>query len=851
LLGSAAVPGYPLVLDTEGVVLLGSEQTVDWEEVMRWKGDWLAGCYYPSDVVRDGTWTMVANKYTCDRPAPQADGPPVWAVDPTPAWDTVSPVVTYLGTGTRFVFTQAGWLNSWRVWIPTVSANNKYTATFYDVTDPAHVVEQSTTITPSVTGWYEVTVAPLLIVPGTEVIIVLYAQNDAGKAPHTGPWDYTGQTTLDNDPGVGNFNRNNGSTKLRINSTDQNALDRDGELAEIHPGVEMNVNDGEWVVRVDAVTDMTGWWLFDVTTQSGGLSAGADGVKPIFWEIASPQSTDYVKSDLYWNTNQPSWATTNGVYTEEPIDVSGFIATTLRTYVDAPSVAAIEDNTGYGADLNFTPASVSEDWDVVAVSEGGGTSSTASNDPFFNGTFRETFDGRAVSDGVNVTMTLEQTGGGDLTMRFSDGEAVLDTSPALSVALTAGSNESPTANYVYVPVSTKVVTVSTSSFPVEEHIKISYLLIPSAAFVLAHGAYVDQNWNDHLAGTDGQGHLSHMAERSRRLGAQYFSGIAGNGADNYLTIAGTTVYFSSAAGVIYQMHKHTFPAADTGAGDIVLVKNWDGDPYHELTNLYDIVADSNGDTIGPNRWFNIVVWGVANKSGEYEPLMVNVPSGTYQSEAAAVADALGYDDFTIPREFDLDSSTGFLICRITVQKEVNTWEYGSTLDLRGSNPQTATGSGSAAGGLFAENVFRVYDLNNINTAMQFVVGGSITPNVIRLYTAPDKDGTLALLSDIASSAWVAPTLLNGWVIYGAPQQTPRYRMDADGVVHIQGLVKDGTTTAGTVIFTLPSGFRPDAKLTMVVSAADSFGLLVIDPTGDVKCLTVSAAYTWLNVVFST
>ena len=378
ILGTPVVPGKVLSVDVQGNIVIGGGDTagdapVVAGDLMVWKDQWINGsCYNAGDTVKDGEWTMVANKYTCDRPAPQSLGLPEWGVDPTPTWDTLSPTVTYLGTGTRFVFTESGWVNAWRVWIPTVSANNKYTATLYNVTDPAHVVETSTTITPNVTGWYEVIVPSTLILAGSEFVIILYAQNDAGKAPHTGPWDYTGQTTLDNDPGIGNFNRNNGATSLRINSTDQNALDRDGELAEITPGVEININDGEWVVRVDTATDMTGWWLFNVTTQSGGLPAIADGVKPIFWEISAPQPTDYVKSDLYWDTNQPTWATATGIFTDEPIDpVTGFQITALRTYVDQPSLAAVEDSTGYGADLEFEIATASPDWDVLATSEAG------------------------------------------------------------------------------------------------------------------------------------------------------------------------------------------------------------------------------------------------------------------------------------------------------------------------------------------------------------------------------------------------------------------------------------------------------------------------------------------------
>ena len=75
----------------------------------------------------------------------------------------------------------------------------------------------------------------------------------------------------------------------------------------------------------------------------------------------------------------------------------------------------------------------------VAIGGGGnGDVNGGSNkDPFFNGTFAETFNAITTSDGATVTMSLEQSGGGDLTMQFSDGNTVLDCTPACTIVLTA------------------------------------------------------------------------------------------------------------------------------------------------------------------------------------------------------------------------------------------------------------------------------------------------------------------------------------------------------------------------------------------------------------------------------
>ena len=359
-----------------------------------------------------------------------------------------------------------------------------------------------------------------------------------------------------------------------------------------------------------------------------------------------------------------------------------------------------------------------------------------------NGSFHESFDATTASDGTTVTMSLEQSGTGDLTMFFSDGETTLDCTPAATIALTAGSDASPQTNYIYIPQSTKVLTKSTSAWPSAEHAKVAFFFVQSAASVqTAGGVIINQNWNDHVTGTDNQGHLLHMAERIRRSGSVYFSGVAGNGSDNYLTPTASNVELIMTSGVIYQMHQQTFPAFDTSGTDTVHVKNWSGDAYHAITNLFDITDDSTGTTITNNKYFNLVLWGVVNKSGEHQTVIINLPSGFYNTQSGAEQDSSGYDDFAMPREFSIDSSTGFLIARITIQMGT-TWTVASTTDLRGTTPQTASGGASGSTSSFADNAFNVFD-NTDNTKVTVLdVGTNVPTGTTRTMTIPNADVTI-------------------------------------------------------------------------------------------------------------
>lgn len=376
-----------------------------------------------------------------------------------------------------------------------------------------------------------------------------------------------------------------------------------------------------------------------------------------------------------------------------------------------------------------------------------------------NGTFLEPFDARVASDGATITMSLEQSGGGDLTMLFSDEYTTLDcTSPLQTIALTAGSDANPQMNWIYIPQSTKVLTKSTSSWPAgAEHIKIGALFCRTAASTAtATGSLVNHNINDEVSGTDNQGNISHITEKIRLLGTSYFSGVDGNGTTDYLTITAGNVECEATSGIVYQLHAHVWPAFSTSGGDTVHVKNWSGDNYHDLTNLHDITADSTGAAITNNKYFNIVLWGVVNKTGEHQALMINLPSGFYNTQSNAETDASGHDDFSIPREFSIDAGVGFLICRMTIRMGA-TWTHVSTVDLRGQTPQTAAGGASAAVSSFADNVFTVFDNTDNTKVLALDVGTTVSTGTTQTLIVPDESGTIVL----AAAALTDHALLRG------------------------------------------------------------------------------------------
>jgi hypothetical protein len=457
---------------------------------------------------------------------------------------------------------------------------------------------------------------------------------------------------------------------------------------------------------------------------STGYSATATSIALSSGEGAKLPST-FSYNMVWWNfTDYADPADDPNV---EIVRVSGRATDTLTVIRAQEGTSGTTKNTAsktYKMLLGLTKKTI-DDLDVVDIN---------------NGTFREPFDADVTSDGTKVLVTIEQTGTGDLTEQFSSGMSTFDCTPACTISLTAGSDASPQTNWIYILQSGPGVLVkSTSAWPTAEHIKIGFFFVQSAASVqTAGGAIINQNINNELSDTNNMGHLAHIGEKLRLMGSTYFSGVAGNGATaSYFTISAGNTEFISTAGVLYQFHKQTFPAFDTSSGSTIHVLNSSVSAYRAITDLFSITTDSTGATITANKYFNLVFWGVINKTGEYQVVMCNVPGGFYNSSSDAQNDVSSYDVFTIPREFSIDSSNGFLICRTTFQMGA-TWSHVATIDLRGSTPQSATGGAAGIATTFADNTFAIFD-NTDNTKVIAISANTITTGTTRTLGVLDKD----------------------------------------------------------------------------------------------------------------
>lgn len=336
---------------------------------------------------------------------------------------------------------------------------------------------------------------------------------------------------------------------------------------------------------------------------------------------------------------------------------------------------------------------------------------------FWNGTFREAFNFSVSSDGTTITGSLSpQDGHPDMTMIFSDGLTMLTTTPPATIALTEGTATIPQENFVYIPMSTKVLTVSTSGFPTEEHIKVSRVVLTTATLTQTDGALKNHNFNDPIeAITHYQGHLSHITERIRKDYAKWDSGIALS-----CTGAPTNILLSTTSGSVYQLHKHQIPAYNMSTGSKAIIVNDFTNPYKYVTDLNTETYSATGADLS-NSSFSFVVWGNSNSAGTVGNLMVNKPIGSYPKNEPenAIRDPYNYSVYEIPTNF---SGTGFLIARITFILELDgvTWTINQVQDLRGKMPNSTAGGGIS--GLGATDFTNLLDTPSsyIGQALKFV-----------------------------------------------------------------------------------------------------------------------------------
>ena len=104
---------------------------------------------------------------------------------------------------------------------------------------------------------------------------------------------------------------------------------------------------------------------------------------------------------------------------------------------------------------------------------------------------------------------------------------------------------------------------------------------------------------------------------------------------------------------------------------------------------------------------------------------------------------------------------------------------------------------------------------------------------IALFVALGGGAYAATSTDRSTLTWHDATTMNGWQLYQNGYANAGYAIDSNGVVHLRGALKDGST--GNAAFTLPEAYRPthDLYLPIYTYNGNKVGALNILSNGDV------------------
>jgi hypothetical protein len=356
-------------------------------------------------------------------------------------------------------------------------------------------------------------------------------------------------------------------------------------------------------------------------------------------------------------------ATTAGDWTITAPDSPNYLITLGNIIVDDASVGSVQVSLSIGNNTR----------DVIKV---------------FNGAILESHDTTITSDGATITLSIEKTGGGDLSLFYNGIFYNYDSTPAATVSLTAGTDTVPVLNYVFIPEDTKAMTANTTGFDTTQQIvHVATVVCQSAASVQTDGVFKHHAWTDHLANNVDQGHMVELNEWIRNQPATWLSGCAMTP-----TLGASTYDVATGSGSMLQLHRHSIDAFDTSVSSNVYVVNNNATPYAKVGDLTGQTSDSTGASLS-GKHFSFVFWISGNEGSGNDKLYCNLPDGSYNTSAQAILDAQEYSNYTIPTDF---KGTGILIARVTAGLSGTTWTLHETEDLRGLIPQRgAGGTGSS------------------------------------------------------------------------------------------------------------------------------------------------------------
>ncbi len=227
-------------------------------------------------------------------------------------------------------------------------------------------------------------------------------------------------------------------------------------------------------------------------------------------------------------------------------------------------------------------------------------------------------------------------------------------------------------------------------------------------------------------------------------------------------------------------------------------------------------ADDEGTRINVAVNFNIST--VNNLNDKYYEILYRVKGATSWEGTLASGNVYSRNDsFVTSSVFNADNA---------YEVTIRNWDYF----ISSENGINAT--------INIPTAFTLFDCRNTGKGIAF---GKVSAK-----DAMEVALDLELTGELIQEDRQTPTLLNSWVNYGAGYESASYWKDKCNVVHLGGLVKSGTIVDGTVIFTLPEGYRPRASEKFITVSLNAICVVDIYASGNVT-IRAGANAGWLSL----
>ncbi len=147
-------------------------------------------------------------------------------------------------------------------------------------------------------------------------------------------------------------------------------------------------------------------------------------------------------------------------------------------------------------------------------------------------------------------------------------------------------------------------------------------------------------------------------------------------------------------------------------------------------------------------------------------------------------------------------------------------------------------------GINGDGALRYQTANTLNDHVFYASTSSTTSNELARIKG---NGNLAVTGIIETEAFIAPTLLNTFTVYGVGYASPGYYKDKMGRVHLRGLVANVNNPAGLVIFTLPVGYRPATSGILIFPTLNNSSICRIDILANGNVVVNFGASGWVSL----